>query len=223
MSESNLVTCIVCGSTSHKIICTEIREGQYNVLQCNDCHFIFLQDYQTIDYTSNYGSYLSSKTWSEEDKVIKRSESLKRFNNVVAELINDKNYCKVLEIGAGNGSSIYGLDKLIGFKEIDCVELNTDDQSYLEKEFNVKVYSAISDLKKNYDVVYGHHVFEHFLNPLDVLDEIDRVSSEDCKLYFSLPNFNDYYSHVLNSEQRDKYHTFNYHMAHPYYLSLIHI
>ena len=220
MSESNLDICIVCGSASNKIISTEIREGPHNVLKCNDCHFIFLQDYQAIDYSSSYGSYLSSQAWSEEDKVIKRSESLKRFNNEVADLIIDKNNCKVLEIGAGNGSSIYGLDKLIGFKEIDCVELNMDDQSYLEKKFNVKVFSNISDLEKKYDVIYGHHVFEHFLNPLDVLDEIDRVSSEDCKLYFSLPNFNDYYSHVLNSEQRDKYLIFNYHLAHPYYYTV---
>jgi len=220
MNTRHVDNCIVCGKTSHHIICTEIREGLHNVLMCNNCKFIFLQDYKNVDYSASYGSYLHSSDWSENDKVIKRSESLERFNRVIVDLIIDKNNCNILEIGASNGASIYGLDKLNGIAGIDCVELNKNDKLFLEQQFNAKVYSNISDVEKKYDVIYGHHVFEHFEKPADILLEIDKISSQECKLYFSLPNFNDYYADTLNSEERDKYLKFNYHLAHPFYYTL---
>jgi 2-polyprenyl-3-methyl-5-hydroxy-6-metoxy-1,4-benzoquinol methylase len=218
--KKNLDICLVCGNTSHNVIFNEIREGSYNVLMCNDCNFIFLQDYQNIDYTSDYGSYTYSNVWNDKDKLIKRSESLVRFNSAVADLIIDKNNCNILEIGAGIGASIYGLGELIGISGIDCLELNTTDKRYLEREFGAKVYSNISDVEKKYDLVFGHHVFEHFVDPANMLDKIDKITSDDCKLYFSLPNFDDFYSQTLNSVEKDKYQKFNFHLAHAYYYTV---
>lgn len=220
MKNNNMKNCMLCGSDSHQIIHTEIREKASNVMMCNDCSFIFLQDYQAIDYSSSYGGLALSNEWSNQDALIKRSESLKRFNRIVADLILDKNNCNVLEIGAGNGASIYGLNGLIGTSTIDCVELNDNDKRYLKDKFDVKVYNNILDVEKKYHVIYGHHVFEHFINPIHVLNEIYEIASEDCKVYFSLPNFNDFYSHTLSSEQKDKYLTFNFHLAHPYYYTV---
>ena len=186
----------------------------------DNCKFIFLQDYKNVDYSASYGSYLHSSDWSENDKVIKRSESLERFNRVIVDLIIDKNNCNILEIGASNGASIYGLDKLNGIAGIDCVELNKNDKLFLEQQFNAKVYSNISDVEKKYDVVFGHHVFEHFEDPADMMDKIDKITLDDCKLYFSLPNFDDFYSQTLNSVEKDKYQKFNFHLAHPYYFTV---
>ena len=160
MSNRDTDICMCCGSTSHHVIHTEIREEFHNVMMCNDCNFIFLQNYQAINYLVDYNSLTCDNEWSTEDKLIKRSESLKRFNRVVSSLILDKNNCNVLEIGAGNGASI------------------------------------------------------------DVLNEIDEIATEDCKVYFSLPNFNDFYSHTLSGKEKDKYLTFNFHLAHPYYYTI---
>jgi 2-polyprenyl-3-methyl-5-hydroxy-6-metoxy-1,4-benzoquinol methylase len=216
----NLDSCLVCGNTSHQIICNEVREGLHNVLECNECKFIFLESYQNINYSSSYGSYTHSSAWSDHDKVIKRAESLKRFNSAVANLIIDKSNCNILEIGAGNGASIYGLGELIGISGIDCLELNTNDAKFLKQQFDAKVYSNISEIEKKYDVIFGHHVFEHFENPADMLHEIDQIALDDCKIYFSMPNFDDFYSQTLNSVEKAKYQKFNFHLAHPYYYSV---
>tara|TARA_B110000008_G_scaffold251494_1_gene265459 strand:+ start:293 stop:1192 length:900 start_codon:yes stop_codon:yes gene_type:complete len=213
-------TCLICSSASNKIISNEVREGSQNVLRCDDCNFIFLQDYEALDYTQNYGSYTASNDWSEKEKVIKRSESLLSFNNEVADLIRDKRNGNILEIGAGNGASLYGLNKLYSISGIDCIEPNENDKRFLEQEFGSKVYSNFSDLEKKYDVIFGHHVFEHFIDPIAVMQEIENISSKDCKLYFSLPNFNDFYEHTLNSEEKEKYLKFNFHLAHPYYYTI---
>jgi hypothetical protein len=212
--------CIICNSANANVISESIREGVHNVLKCNTCGFVFLQDYKSIDYSSGYDGLTLSKEWDKEDALIKRSQSLERFNRIVADLILSKDDCNILEIGAGNGASIYGLNKLIGASTIDCVELNNNDKQYLEEEFDVNVYSNILDVKKKYQVVYGHHVFEHFISPIRVLNEINEITTEDCRLYLSFPNFNDFYSHTLGSEQKNKYLTFNFHLAHPYYYTV---
>jgi len=211
---------MICNNDNIIVISKHIREGEHNVLKCKECNFIFLHNYSAIDYSFNYGGLTLSNDWSDQEALVKRSVSLERFNEEVADLILYKNNCNVLEIGSGNGASIYGLNKLIGISTIDCVELNNDDKKYLENKFDVCVYSNILDVEKKYQIVYGHHVFEHFTDPKRTLDEINNITSEDCKLYFSLPNFDDFYSHTLNDEQKDKYLTFNFHAAHPYYYTI---
>jgi len=216
----NIDTCMVCGSTSNNVIHTKIREKIHNVVMCSSCNFVFLQNYENIDYSFNYGGLTLSKDWTKRESIIKRSESLKRFNKLVSHLIKEKQNCSVLKIGASIGASIYGLNKLIGISNIDCIELNNNDRRFLKDEFDIQAFSKFSELDKKYQVIYGHHVFEHFTNPKIVLNEIYKISSSDCKLYFSLPNFNDFYSHTLNDEQKDKYITFNFHLAHPYYYTV---
>jgi hypothetical protein len=125
-----------------------------------------------------------------------------------------------VELGAGTGASIYGLNKLIGEVDIDCVELNYNDKIFLQERFSVKVYDDIINSSKIYNVIFGHHVFEHFVDPRLVLNKMDQMSSADCKVYFSLPNFDDYYRNTLKNDERNKYLEFNFHLAHPYYYTI---
>jgi len=222
--ENNNEKCMICGSKSHVEVTDRVREGKYKVLRCTDCEFIFLKNYKDIDYSSNYGSLTLSDNWSKNDAVLKRSKSLKRFNIIVADLINRKKSkdqeCNVMELGAGNGASIYGINKICGKINIDCVELNKNDAVFLKNRFNVEVYDNIFQAEKKYDIIYGHHVFEHFTNPRNTLDELSEVARNDCKIYLSLPNFNDFYYNSLNKIEKSKYLEFNFHLAHPYYYTI---
>ncbi len=216
--------CMVCGSKQHVEVTNRIREGDYKVLRCISCDFIFLKNYENIDYSSNYGSLTLGSDWSEDDAVLKRSESLKRFNTIVADLINckkrKKQECNVLELGAGNGASVYGINEIVGKINIDCVELNKNDADFLRNRFGVEVYDSILLSKKKYNIIYGHHVFEHFTNPRNTLNELSQISSNDCEIYLSLPNFNDFYYNSLNNAEKSKYIEFNFHLAHPYYYTI---
>jgi 2-polyprenyl-3-methyl-5-hydroxy-6-metoxy-1,4-benzoquinol methylase len=187
---------------------------------CDSCNFIFLQDYSGIDYSRNYGGLTLSTKWNKEESMIKRSKSLEKFNEVVIDIIKKSNYKNILEIGAGNGASVYSLKNSIDKLSIDCIEINDEDRRFIQEILASSVYSKILDTETIYDVIYGHHVFEHFIDPIQVLNEIYQVSTPDCKLYFSLPNFDDFYSSTLNKEQKEKYLTFNFHLAHPYYYTI---
>ncbi len=212
--------CIVCDCSSSHIIQTKIREKSHNVLMCDSCNFIFLQDYSGIDYSRNYGGLTLSTKWNKEESMIKRSKSLEKFNEVVIDIIKKSNYKNILEIGAGNGASVYSLKNSIDKLSIDCIEINDEDRSFIQEILASSVYSKILDTETIYDVIYGHHVFEHFIDPIQVLNEIYQVSTPDCKLYFSFTNFDDFYSSTLNKEQKEKYLTFNFHLAHPYYYTI---
>ncbi len=211
---------MLCGDTSAGIIQTEIREKSHNVLMCNSCEFIFLQNYREIDYSENYGGLTLSTEWSKEESMIKRSQSLEKFNEVVISIIKEKQCKNILEIGAGNGASIYSLKNSIDKLNIDCVEINDEDRKFIQKRLKSSVYNGITDVEKKYDLVYGHHVFEHFIDPKEMLCDIDKISNDDCKIYFSFPNFDDFYSYTLKKEQKKNYLTFNFHLAHPYYYTI---
>jgi 2-polyprenyl-3-methyl-5-hydroxy-6-metoxy-1,4-benzoquinol methylase len=219
-------SCIVCDSEENQVIADRIREKDHKVLKCNNCGFIYLEDYEEIDYSSGYESLVYSKEMDRTKQVKIRSDSLSRFNKIVVDLIRlnekyKKGNNKVLEIGAGGGASVYGLSKFIPNIEVDCVEMNEHDRAYLSKEFSVKVYESIDDIDTTiYDIIFGHHVFEHFIDPYEVLNKISSFSTENCKLYLSLPNYNDFYNATLNDEMHKKYLEFNYHLAHPYYYNL---
>jgi hypothetical protein len=68
--------CMICGDNQHTEIADRIREGNYKVLKCNCCNFIFLQNLNSTDYSENYGSFTYSSEWSRNNAMIKRSESL---------------------------------------------------------------------------------------------------------------------------------------------------
>jgi hypothetical protein len=214
--------CIICDNLSNSIMSTKIREGNHDVLQCDDCGFVFLRNYQELDYSNNYNSLVFSEEMSQEEKVIVRSETLKRFNKIVTDLcLTMSSNVKILEIGSGVGASVYGISKLIPNIDIDCVEMNEQDRVYLSKEFSVRVYESIDDIDtKKYNIIFGHHVFEHFIDPYEMLNKISAVATDSCKLYLSLPNYNDFYNTTLNDEMHKKYLEFNYHLAHPYYYAL---
>ena len=210
--------CIICESFSNSIISTKIREENHNVLQCEDCGFIFLSNYEEIDYLNKYESLTFSEGINREEQIIIRSESLNRFNEILSELIltSSKNV-NILEIGSGGGASIYGLRKLVPKLKIDCIELNDNDRDYIKKTFDVCSYKLIDDLNKKYDIIFGHHVFEHFVDPVNMLNKLATVSTANSQIYFSFPNFNDFYNATLKKKERKKYLVFNYHLAHPYY------
>jgi hypothetical protein len=220
MSESlvNIEPCIVCGRSSNSKISTKIREKSHNVLKCNNCGFIFLSNYEDIDYTNNYKSFTFREGISSEEKVIERSETLKRFNKIVSDLcITEHKDLRILEIGAGVGASIYCLRKLSPNLKIDCVELNDHERQHINKKFGVHTYKSIDNVNKKYNIVFGHHVFEHFIDPVGMLKKIATISTTDSRIYFSFPNFDDYYFMTLNDKERKKYLEFNFHIAHPYY------
>ena len=93
---------------------------------------------------------------------------------------------KVLILGARWGSDVL-LFRECGYSSIAAFDLFdpplTDLVSYGDAHF---LTSFLSD---KYDIVWAHHVFEHFFKPSKVLEELRAVTTDCAMLYLELPFF----------------------------------
>ena len=216
--------CLVCGSVTHEIIRSRIREGKHNVLKCSSCGFVFLQEYVGVNYEFSYESFTLNDNWDIDESLNIRSNSQKRVNNIIYDLIIEKlvvnSSLKIAEIGPGIGATINFLKDKIDGIHIDCIEPNRKNANLLKNKFMVDVYDNIDMLNSKYDIVYGNQVFEHISDPCLFLDKIFSSTQDDVVLYLSFPNLDDCYVKTLQDDSRDEYLNFIFHLAHPYYYTM---
>jgi cyclopropane fatty-acyl-phospholipid synthase-like methyltransferase len=213
--------CIICGNGQFALISNEIREGEEEVLQCDECGFVFLKDFERVRYEEDYGSLTLDEAWDYETQLLQRAKSLKRATNFIVDICEKLRYKKLIEIGSGIGASIFSVKDLLPDTNIDCVENNKRLRSHLEKRFNgTKAYKEIDDVNDTYDLVFGIQVFEHFPEPLSELKKIEKILNKRGRLYLLFPNHDDWYKKVLPKNSLREYHKFMFHEAHPFYFTI---
>ena len=64
----------------------------------HQCLFVFLSNYEELDYSNNYKSLVFSEDMSRKEQIIIRSETLHRFNKIVSDLcLAETRNVKILE------------------------------------------------------------------------------------------------------------------------------
>lgn len=99
---------------------------------------------------------------------------------------------KVLDVGCSSGN--FGTE-LINRKGciVDGLELDKADARTASKRLR-KVFvknietDSLSDLDKDYDVIYFGDVIEHLVDPANALKRISKHLSKDGRIVFSIPN-----------------------------------
>lgn len=211
--------CPICKSNSTIKIHDQIREFKKDVLKCKNCETVFLDNYNSINYTEDYGTKLFDPDW-DVDKIIKeRSKSLKEVSNKINQIINKNNYTSILELGAGYGSTLIDLYKINKSKKFSCLEQNKKYISIIKNKTNANVYTSLKNIKKKFDIIYGIHFIEHLENPIKFLKGLKKILHQNGALFMVTPNHDDFYMNTLPKDKLQKYKTFIYHAAHPYYFN----
>lgn len=164
----------------------------FNILKCNRCltyQTKYLGDLHII-YAINHADACGSI----------RSEMMKEFSSMISSNNNVKN---ILEIGAGNGilSDILVEENKYNYTIVDPSYFGNTHKKRIIKDFieNVNIDSY------NIDTVVISHVFEHFYEPLNILEKIRNTNIQH--FYLNFPDLESYVQdgtyHVLNPE-----HTF---------------
>lgn len=100
-----------------------------------------------------------------------------------------KDNSRLLDVGCGNGDSLYGLGNL-GFATFGC-DL---DAKAVENARRLGANVAVGDLRdikypdNKFDRILYNHVIEHTREPLETLMEIHRVLNYDGQLVITTPN-----------------------------------
>lgn len=159
----------------------------FNYLRCSSCDLVFLDPLpNTDDYAQMYSpKYIENKV----DVVIHNDQTEKlhglRFSysenyNLITKF-SSKN-AQVLDYGCGNGNFIsnaihYGI-------QTDGIEYSRETVSKIQSELKAsKIYAydefSNNEIEKKYDVIRLSNVLEHLYNPVQEIDKLKSILTED--------------------------------------------
>ena len=161
----------------------------FNILQCEKCR-TFQTKYlgnRNIIYNYNANSY-----------GIIRSTMNSKFSDFIT---SNKNINSIIEIGGGNGE----LSDII-IKTQNNIKYTIVDPSYSGTNINKKIINNFYENNELYidgDTIVMSHVFEHFYEPLKILEKFNNNKSIKY-IYLNFPDLekciSDNNYHVLNPE-----------------------
>ncbi len=169
--------------------CSKLPQDQYQTLWGQ----IFQAERELVIGQQEYGRQHKQRFWE--------------LCNAVVELTQDKTAAKALEFGISEFSGIY--QTLCPSLSLDCADRPTGDdyigfnantslrvsggQQFIGVDLNVP-RTLLSDqyraLHNQYDLVLFTEVLEHLTaNPVDILEQLVTLLTEDGYLYLTTPNF----------------------------------
>lgn len=218
-----MLKCKICNSSdTDSIYKGRLRSGSFgkqttyedNVLLCNNCKTIFLQNtklkddfYESDEYRASY-----NETFSKQD-ICKKSngESERRLKKITMERMIDK---VVIDIGAGPGIFLDLASSVA--KETIAIEPALFYHEELQKRHKAYPYTKelIRENKKG-DIVCSFNVIEHIADPLTFLKDKNHILSEEGTMYLITPNHDD----ILMQTIPEAFAPFYYRTAHLFYFN----
>jgi SAM-dependent methyltransferase len=165
---------------------TKISIGDLTLTICQDCSFIFNQDFEPFKLT--YGEeYDNSQIYSFSFK--QYVEELVQYLIIHKSVMN----CRIVEVGSGNG---YFLRKLVEFEGSGNIGYGFDPSySGPQSEFGGRLKFEKSFYGPDYadfpaDIVICRHVIEHVSDPLALLRTIRKTleNSTGARVFFEIPD-----------------------------------
>ncbi len=205
------MNCICCNSS--QIIPRKDLRG-YKMLTCSNCSFEFVHPLPSVQEIETF--YNKTRVVTDLKKIIKQQiedfdkvgSSPKRdwFDKVfhAAKKYTQKEKLNVLEIGSGFGSFIHYATKL-GHKAIGT-EVTADYAEAGNNAVNGDIFYVPDGnydkvVENNWaDLVYLEHVFEHVLEPHQIITQIKNKISSSGILHISVPNSKSFLAKVMGSK-----------------------
>lgn len=207
--------CIICWCTKfhHKYYWSEFFYGTttktFEIIQCDNCKLeqlfpIPTKDEQLSFYPKNYYSY------NKKVKGSKLSEFLQKWIDFIFSIFKNKKFelpeydwkwKTFLDIGCGDWFNLEILNNIWGWKT-KWFEIS-DNISYKN---NIYYWKSIVDVNFNekYDYIWCHHVFEHVDNPIDFLNKVHSLLTDDWAFVLTLPNVKNFMSTLFGQYASDR-------------------
>lgn len=214
------MTSCFCGSSSSTLIRNEIRGGkQRDILRCDRCGAVRMND---LDVEEHERVQEEGKQIDELD-LDPLSESYTQRNLVdvdrrkrrLREHLNGDE--RLLDFGTGMGHFLEAIENDVA--EVVGSELNTQRIEFIRRELGHEIHRGTEALLEEYgpnsfDIVTMFHVLEHLPRPVDQLEQVHELLTDDGLLVIEVPNHDDWLLSVSGS-----YADFYYQEAHAYYFS----
>ncbi len=205
-----LIDLDICSENSIHPYFPNVRDrNDISVLKCNKSGVLFLSESEHIE-AKYYEEKPEFSYWSAESRqegIFAGYEDLERRVNLIKPIILNKSWA---DIGTGLGGILDELGQYA--KQTYAVEPQRNTRKNLEK-LGYKTSDSIKNLQSDeIDVCTLFHVFEHFVNPLEELTELNSKMSEKGKIVIEVPHANDFLISHLDSEPFKKFTFWSEHL-----------
>jgi SAM-dependent methyltransferase len=178
---------------------------KFQYFECADCHCIQIceiPDDLSRFYPDGYFSlnlpesnifkrYIKRK-WFQHSagnkNLIGRFISSKKGNASFNEWMKHTNkgfHSSILDVGSGQGLRLYELE-LAGFNNLTGVDPNIECDTIIGK--NIHVYKKyLNELDGKFDLIMMHYSFEHMPNPIDIMNQSERLLKDGGTLLIRIP------------------------------------
>lgn len=193
----------ICDETRIEKIQNFVRDrDDINVLRCNRSGVIFLSRTDHMDM-GHYDEKAPTHRFGKQKRaMIATNEDTERRFRDFANIVRGKRW---LDVGAGSGSVLDRLGPLT--LKYAAIEPQAEAAEFLG-ELGHPVFRRLEDAPRSgFDVVTLFHVFEHLLEPLNVLDNIRERLTGNGRLVIEIPHASDFLIGFVDSPEF-RAHTF---------------
>jgi 2-polyprenyl-3-methyl-5-hydroxy-6-metoxy-1,4-benzoquinol methylase len=174
-------SCLLCNSPALT------GKGEYlegNMLQCNNCGFVFAKQIPTIEelikHYDGYGrkDYLSPITIKRYHEILDNFEPYRKMNNLIDVGCGIGYFA---EVAKERGWNVYGTEytdqaiKICSAKGIMMHQGKLDPNNYPQEHF---------------DIITSFEVIEHINNPIEEMGNFNKILRSGGGVYITTPNFN---------------------------------
>jgi len=220
------INCILCNRADTEILYGRgiFKRGEglrkFTNVICKNCGLVYINPQMGMDDIADFADtkYIESRFALNGDeriesyiKHLEGKQGQKNNLEYLKKFIKPEN--RVLEIGSGFGLLLKAIKDTVNC-HIQGIE-PAESAKYAASKYHLPIFHGTFDkfcednkAVEKFDIILMHHVFEHFPDPLLVLQKIRQLLKPSGLLYIEVPN-------ILSFERETKYffdfwHYFNY-------------
>lgn len=170
------------------------------VWRCNKSNAIFLGDVQHMDISHYDQKAPTHQHGTKSREIITTNDDTQRRFKSFSNIVRGKNW---LDIGTGSGAILDVLGPLT--VDFAAVEPQEEASDFLNS-MGYKVFRRLDDVpKQKFHVVTLFHVFEHLIEPMEVLKNIHSIMTDDGTIVIEVPHAKDF---LIEHSKAFREHTF---------------
>ncbi|MDD6055127.1 MAG: class I SAM-dependent methyltransferase [Helicobacteraceae bacterium] len=205
------MSCYICGCKSYHKRDGKVRDdNSINILECDDCGLVFLDNFKEMDYE---GSKMH-----EQARVYELTERRDLIKDQYLFNKSRLDFClnfmigkDVLDFGSGYGGFAILAKEFAN--SISAVELESAVEPIYQKE-GIPLFKNLVELEnKKFDLITAFHVIEHLSEPANMLKSLAKLLKKGGRLIVEVPNANDA---LLSIYENRAFMEFTYWSAHFY-------